>query len=145
MELRPSVVVMRLDDKRACRASRISGHPSSSTPNTVSSWSSLNSMLALILRMLLMAFNLTDWISSSNRSTRKSRHCSPNDGLAKLSRHIESTAANRTSMNSSSRLCTKAPQVPELTRLTSSGSTKSLGALEVVHCFPVSQSLTFPA
>ena len=41
--------------------------------------------------------NLTDWISSSNRSTRKSRHCSPNDGLAKLSRHIESTAANRTS------------------------------------------------
>ena len=41
--------------------------------------------------------NLTDWISSSNRSTRKSRHCSPNKGLAKLSRHMESTAANRTS------------------------------------------------
>lgn len=171
--------------RSAWRASRISPEDSCSTPRTVSSWSSLRAMWALMQRRALIAFSLggeggrrerrgmyarvcvrwsdtgrkcdltnrqshrIDSISSLNMSTRKSRERAAKRLLPRLSWHMESTEADRTSeekgresdklqtylthrscsclipINSSSSPCTKAPHAPALMRLISRGSNSS--------------------
>lgn len=73
----------------------------SSTASTVSSWSSLSVMWVEISLSTWMDCSLTSSISSLNMSTRKSKHFSAKLGDDRANWHNASTAAMRTSEDTS--------------------------------------------